>query len=138
MFAYLTAYVATITLFMFGKVFIDAFGNSTVGFVPPFIGTPSSSENLGAILGFAIILISPQVANIGRDIFKPPNIKYTVSIPAALGVGAGAGTRAIGGGISTLTAPMRVTGIGKEGQAIYGKGGPIERLARGFGLIRGG
>lgn len=93
--AHLSAYPVAIGMFLLGKVFMDTFGsasklNNPPFFVPPLIGTPTGGDAglLGPLIGLGIVLITPQVVNMTRDLLKAPTFKYAASAGQAIGVGA--------------------------------------------------
>lgn len=90
--ANLSAFPVAIGLFLIGKVFYDMFGTTPATgqfFVPPLIGNAAQPNYIGSLIAIGIILLTPQVVNITRDLFKPPPFKYSAGIGQALGVGAG-------------------------------------------------
>lgn len=92
MLANLSVFPVTIGMFLLGKTFISGFTTSTNGvrpFTPPLIGDFTSADRMGPIIGLAIILMLPEVANIVRDTLKSPAFKYDAAIGKGLGVGAG-------------------------------------------------
>ena len=90
MFANLSVFPVTIGMFLLGKVFIDVFTAPGAGpFVPPLIGNFGDTKLFGAVIGLGIILLTPQVANMMRDLIKSPQFKYTAAIGQAVGVGTG-------------------------------------------------
>lgn len=89
--AEIIAFPATLIMFLLGKVLIDAFAKSAPGqfFVPPFIGDPGSPNLMGSLIGFGIILMTPNVVNMMKGWVKAP--KFDISaISQAIGVGTGA------------------------------------------------
>jgi hypothetical protein len=89
--ANLSAFPVVIVLFLLGKIFIDNFGQtpSATQFVPPFIGYPGNPNELAGIIGFAIVLITPEALNITREKFKAPDFKYMATVGKAVGAGQG-------------------------------------------------
>ncbi|HVT01214.1 MAG TPA: hypothetical protein VHE53_03200 [Patescibacteria group bacterium] len=97
----LAPFPATLVLLLFGKVFIENFGQSNAKnyFVPPFIGNPGDPNAFGALIGLGIILLSPNVVNLVRQAIKAPQGKMFDGIKTSLGVGASiAGAPAAGVG----------------------------------------
>jgi hypothetical protein len=95
--SHLSVFPVTIAMFMLGKIFMESFAPDTKVpnvdvFVPPLIGNPSGTGNLaplGALLGLGIILMTPQVVAMMKDLFKAPDFKYTGAVGQALGGAAG-------------------------------------------------
>lgn len=87
MLANLSVFPTTITMFLLGKIFMQAFENTGKGqlFVPPLIGNPGDPDALASIIGMTIILMTPGVATMMRDIFKAPSFKYTAVAGQQLG-----------------------------------------------------
>jgi len=93
MVANLSVFPVTIIMFMLGKTFVEGFQSGTPGnapFVPPMVGNFADPESFAAIIGLAIVLMTPEVANMTRDALKVPDLKYSSAIGKSLGVGAGA------------------------------------------------
>ncbi len=67
-------------------------------FVPPLVANPTLSNNMGYILALGVILITPEVINMAREMFKVSPSKYAPAAFAALGAGA-AITKSVGGPI---------------------------------------
>lgn len=90
--ANLSAFPVTITMFLFAKLFAEAFQDKSSGtlFVPPLIGNPGGSMSpIGSLIGLGVILMTPQVVTMMKDAFKAPQFKYTAAIGQAIGVGPG-------------------------------------------------
>lgn len=136
--ANLSAFPATILMFLFGKIFIDAFSLSKgIMFVPPLVGNPGNSQSLGSLIGLGIILMTPQVVNMLKEALKAPQFKYGAAIGQAIGVGAGVPERTIGGTMSTMFSPHykeKAPGSGVY-ELVY-PGGVWGRFVRGFGIVR--
>lgn len=49
-------------------------------FLPPLIGNPNIADGIGTIMGFAVILLVPDMLNIIRDALKTPQGKFTGNI----------------------------------------------------------
>ena len=59
----LIVFPATITIFLLGKSFTDAFTHSTPGitpFIPPLVGDFLDPQRFGSIIGLGIILMAPE------------------------------------------------------------------------------
>lgn len=134
--ANLSAFPVTIGMFLLGKVFIDNFATTqTNQFVPPLIGNPSSPNAIGSLIGLGIILMTPQVVNMMKEVLKAPKLD-TTAIARAMGTGVGAPGRVIGGGLSTMFSPHYVTPPAGGPPTLVYPGGWPGRILRGFGLIR--
>jgi hypothetical protein len=87
--ANLLAFPVTIAMFMFAILFKDIFGKDTAGqyFFPPLIGNANDmGPNLiGAIISLGIILITPNVVNLLKQMFKAP--KTDMGFGKAIGAG---------------------------------------------------
>ncbi len=130
----LAAFPTTIAMFLIGKLLIDAFGSGyTVGqFNPPLIGNPAASgvNTFGALIALGIIFSTPHIVKITKAAFKSPKIDLG-PIGQAVGVGVGAPGRLVSGGASALLSPH----YNEKGEIVY-PGGPLGRVARGFGIGR--
>lgn len=86
--ANLLAFPVTIAMFMLGKVFMDIFGTTPAGqsFVPPLIGNPGDPSLIGSLIGLGILLMTPNVVNLLKQMLKVPKVE--TGIGAALGAGA--------------------------------------------------
>ena len=58
-------------------------------FLPPMVGNPNIADNMGFLLALGIILITPEVVNMTREMFKTSPSKYAPAAMAALGAGMG-------------------------------------------------
>lgn len=103
MIANLSVFPVTITMFLLGSVFMQAFGSGKTPdqFVPPLIGNTGSTNTIGSIIGLGVILMTPLVVQIMKDTLKAPQFKYTAGIGQALGVAPGI----IGGSWNALSSP---------------------------------
>jgi hypothetical protein len=86
----LVVFPATITMFLLGKAFIDGFtqGDTVSGalpFVPPLIGDFASPDRMAAIIGLAVILLTPEVANMAKETLKVKDLKEGAAIGKGLG-----------------------------------------------------
>jgi len=131
--ANLAAFPAAAAMFMIGKILMDAFSNSKTGvyFVPPLVGNPGDTKFLGAIIGLAVILSTPQVVTMIKKAIKAPEVKLG-AFGAAIGAGAGTPKRMISGGANALLSPHYV-----EGKGLVQEGGWMGQVLRGFGVGRG-
>lgn len=84
----LAAFPVAIVMFLLGRLFIEAFGDTQVAgqFVPPFIGNPGSTHAIGALIGFGFILLTPNVVVMVKSALKAPKFD-TTPIRQALGAG---------------------------------------------------
>lgn len=117
----LISFPATIVMFLLGKTFIDLLNQAQGGFfVPPLIGRPGEPNTIGAIIGFGIILLTPDVVKMMRKALQAPEFDFA-AIGAAVGVGIGAITGAPGGTAKmgrALEASKGMTGIRRIGEVI--------------------
>jgi len=91
----LLAFPTTIAMFLLGTVFMETFaGNNNALFVPPLIGTPNDQKAFAALLGIAIVLMTPVVLTMMRELIKAPTFKYAAEAFRS----AGAGGEALAGG----------------------------------------
>jgi hypothetical protein len=88
--ANLLAFPVTIAMFMLGKVFMDSFGaTQTQGqFVPPLIGNPGSTNAIGSLIGLGIILMTPNIVNMLKQMLKAPKMDMG-GVSKSIGAGAG-------------------------------------------------
>lgn len=126
--ANLSAFPVTLAMFLLGKVFIDSFNtswNSSVPlFVPPFIGNPQDAgASIGSIIGLGVILMTPQVVEIMKAVFKSPQIKFTAAVGQAMGVGSPQGL--IGSASQLGSTYFGLSHLGLAFKGLMGKrGGP--------------
>ncbi len=87
----LSAFPATLFMFLIGRIFIEKFGTKGTGgqFTPPFVGNPGDHDNFGALIGLGIILLTPQVVTMVRAAIKAPEGKYSSAVGATLKMGTG-------------------------------------------------
>lgn len=90
----LSAFPVTLGMFLLGNVFINEF-NKVQGigfFTPPLVGNPTGGDAspLAALIGIGVILMTPQVVVMMKELLKSPQLKYTAAIGQAVGVGTGA------------------------------------------------
>lgn len=95
-FANLAIFPATVALILLSRIFVEAFSSKhdTV-FAPPLIGSPNMN-NFGVIIGFAILLLIPQLISLIREKLGVPPVKQTAAIGAAFSSGASAAGAPIG------------------------------------------
>lgn len=89
--SHLSVFPVTIGMFLLGRVFMTAFNNPKVTnqFAPPMISNPNA-DTFASFIGLGIILITPQVLTIMKELIKAPAFKQTGSIAGAVGFGLGA------------------------------------------------
>lgn len=87
--ANLSAFPLTIILFLLGKIFIDSYSKiaTPTRFIPPMIGDPGNPDVIAGIIGFAIVLITPEALTIAREQLKAPEFKYMATVGKALSSG---------------------------------------------------
>lgn len=88
--ANLSAFPVTIGMFLLGKVFMEAIPKTSNTFVPPLVGNPADPALLGKLIALGIILMTPQVVSMMKDLLKSPQLKQSAAIGQAVGVGASA------------------------------------------------
>jgi len=109
MLAALTIYPTTIFLFLIAIVLASdpSINNPNPAsgkvFLPPLIGNPNISDNIGLIIALGVILITPEIVNMMREMFKTSPSKYAPAAMAALGAGIGSATAPIKKGWGALT-----------------------------------
>ncbi len=138
----LLPFPAVAGMLLLGKSFMETFAAGEVNghvFIPPFIGNPIGDGNLkpiGAFIGLGIILLTPQILDMVKDLIKPPPFKYTPGILQPLEAGAAPVTGAVGGAIAkTFKVDYTGKAIGVGAQAIIKQSEKIPRLG---GLVRFG
>lgn len=120
--ANLSAFPVTIAMFLLGRVFMSAFGkNEPNQFAPPLIGNPADTSAFGALIGLGIILMTPQVVEMMKAVFKAPKMDMA-SIARAVGTGVGF-PFGVGKGIIS-------TRMGSEEYRVV-KGGPGQQVEYG-------
>lgn len=88
--SHLSVFPVTIGMFLLGSAFMKAFGAKAAGqFTPPMIGN-SNAEGFAAFIGLGIILMTPQVLTMMKELIKAPSFKQTGAIAGAVGFGMGA------------------------------------------------
>jgi hypothetical protein len=132
--ANLAAFPAVAAMFILGKILMDAFSQPGSGpvFVPPLIGNSQDTHFLGAIIGLAVILSTPQVVTMIKKAIKAPEVKLG-GVGAAIGFGAGAPKRMASGSLSSVFSPH----IDKKTGSLTYPGGFFGQILRGFGATRG-
>ena len=96
--ANLAVFPTVIGILYMGRIFIDAFGRKSGGFIPPLIGDAGDHNQIGALIGLGMILLTPQLTDTVKGVFKTKSPNF----PAiAAGIGAGrAGEGALRGSIT--------------------------------------
>jgi hypothetical protein len=131
----LVVFPATAAMLLLGKSFIDGFSRAEPGsmpFVPPYVGSFLDPELLASIIGLAIILMLPEVANMAKAALKAPETKYTSAVGAGVGMGAGIASGGPRLAWQRLMRPPKWMGDtgGPMYSAIHGMPGPVGRLIR--------
>jgi hypothetical protein len=130
--ANLLAFPAVITMFLLGRVFVDAFSASPANaFVPPLIGDPGNAELLGALISLGILLITPNIIGKLKEMLKAPKNGIMGGVMAGLAPGAAVPGR-VTGGMSRLAFGTSLNPKGflnKSGQGVIGT------VGRAFGLL---
>lgn len=131
--ANLVSFPVAIAMFLLANLLMNSFANPTAGgqlatFVPPLIGNPSGTLGLGGsgsattgnpigfLIGIALILMTPQVVAMMKDLFKAPNVKYTQAIFQGLTLGAAP----LGAGIKGVSAYTQKNLLGTQRQGFRG------------------
>lgn len=127
--ANLSAFPTTLLMFLFAKVFIDQFAKASGGFVPPFIGNPGDVKGFGAIIGIGILLMTPEVVNIVKQVLKSPTVRYTAAIGQAIGAGTGVPVQTFRQGAALVTSG-RISPTGEVYQGGFKWSGVIGRFFR--------
>jgi hypothetical protein len=116
MIANLSVFPVTITMFLIGQIFLASFqGSNGAMFVPPLIGNPGSIQALSSIIGFAIIMMTPGVVTMMRDLLKTPGFKYSAEAFKSIGSGKGVLSGGVGTGMGAMSAYQHGTLPVKEG-----------------------
>ncbi len=152
MIANLSAFPVTLLFLLIGSYFMRNFKAAPGLFVPPFVGglgtdyganingTPlgfgaqAGTSGIGTLIGFGVILLTPQVINMTRALVKAPENKFTSAIGQALGAGAGAAQRIGSGTFNTLFGEYTTI---KPGQGIVKDESLISRALKSAGIKRG-
>jgi len=120
MLANLLAFPTTIAMFLLGKVFMETFaGTNNALFIPPLIGTPGDQKAFAALLGIAIVLMTPVVLTMMRELLKAPTFKYASAIGQQLSAGTAAPGRVAQGAMNQVAgvhydASGKITAHGKK------------------------
>lgn len=98
--ANLAVFPATLVMFLLASFLIQqrelfSSGGGEGGWVAPFIGSGYGPSDIIGLVALGIILVTPNVAQMMNDTFKPPPFPYGAAIGQAIGAGP-----AIGGGVS--------------------------------------
>lgn len=133
--ANLMAFPTAIAMFLLGRLLMDAMISSapTNGvssgtsqlFVPPLIGNPIGTSGngnpLGFLIGLGVILMTPQVVNMMKALFKAPDNKFTQQIFQSVGAGTGFGAISKAGSIGYTISGLRSLPIAGR---LFGKAAP--------------
>lgn len=133
MIAHLSVFPTTIAMFLLGKIFMTQFAaadTTTELFVPPMIGNPNDTASIGAIVGIAIILMTPVVVTMMRDLLKAPTFKYASEVGKSLGAGAAGPGRLMSGGMNLYAG----THFDKKTGGMTANTGTIATFMRSFGF----
>lgn len=85
---YISVFPVTFFMFLLGAVLVQIFNvNGNTTFTPPLIGSSVDPQHLGALLGLALLLMTPEVINMIQSVIKAPENKFQASIGKAVGVG---------------------------------------------------
>lgn len=138
MLANLSAFPVTITMFLLGKILMTAFAGTTGSggiFVPPLVGNPGNPQLIGDLLGLTIILMTPGVVTMMREIIKAPTFKYAAVAAQQLQAGVKPPQRLYGGAMKAAfgTHYKEVDGH----TVMVAEGGPVGHLLRTFGMVSG-
>lgn len=87
-FKYLAVFPVTFFMFLLGATLVQIFDvNGTTTFTAPLIGASIDPKHLGALLGLALLLMTPEVINMIQDVINAPVNKYQAAIGKAVGTG---------------------------------------------------
>jgi len=136
--SYLVVFPLTIGIFLLGKIFIDAFKNTQIGFVPPLIGDPAGTNAIGAIIGLGVILLTPNVLTMAQKALKAPQLDVGTAMTA---IGVGTGITGIPGrlgqigltfhGLKALPFVKSLPGIAERSAPTRGSSGATAAAAQG-------
>ncbi len=112
----LASFPATLFMLIMGKIFMDIYSKpSDMYFTPPFIGNPGDPNQLSALIGIGIILLTPNVVTIVRTTIKAPEGKLTSGVGQSFKQGA-ASLGALGGTLNSRLIPRnKQTGVADRG-----------------------
>jgi hypothetical protein len=85
--ANLLAFPAVIFMFLVGNVFMDSFENAANPFTPPLIGNLGDPKLFSSLIGIGIILITPNVVNMLKQMLKAPKMESGLGRAIAPGTG---------------------------------------------------
>jgi hypothetical protein len=100
MIANLLAFPVVIAMFLLASIFMDIFGHAAAGtyFLPPLIGDPGTPNLIGSLIALGIILITPNVVNMLKQILKTPKTDLGIGKAFAPGVAMpGRAVKGVGG-----------------------------------------
>jgi hypothetical protein len=104
--ANLLAFPVVIAMFSLGKIFTESFGKPPAtgqNFVPPLIGNPGNPELISSLVGLGIILITPNIVDMLKQMLKAPKTDMAGGIGKALGPGIAMPSRLAQVGMTSLT-----------------------------------
>ena len=91
--ANLLSFPVTIAMFMFAVIFKDIFGKIAVNqyFFPPLIGNAQDMgpSLIGAFISFGIIMITPNITNLLKQMLKAPKSDLMGGVMKGIGAGTG-------------------------------------------------
>jgi hypothetical protein len=95
MVANLAVFPAVVAMFIVARVFLanDQINNPSTSFVPPLVGNPNINDNIGILIAFGIILITPSILEIIKAALKAQgNSTVAQAITGGFMAGVGPGT----------------------------------------------
>jgi hypothetical protein len=145
--ANLLVFPATIAGFLLARVLLQVFASQSLAgffvnpeadlFVPPLISGPMTTEAIGPLVAFMVILTIPTLQNQLRDAFKSKPNQYAA--PAIFG-GVGAGVNTLSGGIRSganaryASKAPRMSKVDEHGNVKYEHGGAPAAIKSIFGI----
>jgi len=108
--ANLLAFPATIFMLIIGKVFMEGFAKASNPFAPPLIGDLGDPKMFSSLIGIGIILITPNVVSMLKQMLKAP--KMDTGVGKAITAGAGV---PMSGARSIASYYSKVPAIGQKG-----------------------
>lgn len=141
MLANLMAFPTAIAMFLLARLLMDAFNTNTSLFVPPLIGNPlgtaGNGNPLGFLIGTGMVLLTPNVVNMTKGLFKVESGKNGQIIMGALGYGFGSINRVVGGAITTAMTPKgRAKKMMGDAENPYYEGSTVTRFLKNIGALR--
>lgn len=89
--SYILVFPTAFIMLLLGEEFVQVYTtHGSQFFTPPMIGGGINPKNFGALIGMAIIFMTPEVINIVKDTLKAPKMNsYQGAVTGALGKGVG-------------------------------------------------